>query len=263
MIDLESAKQELIRHVKEIELENPRAPRKLEHIMRVAKISRKLASSLGLTEEQIQLAELIGLLHDIGRFEQYRVLNKNTSSIVLDTEAKFNHGEAGVKILKKDNYIRKYAAQDTYDDLILTAVYEHNRYSLTEGLSKEKELFCKMIRDADKLDLMYEAIAIYWQEPEDIQEIEQGSLSEKMLVDFYQHKVTDNRNRISRTDQILRFASFVFDIHFPYSFKVLAENDYVSHMIERFDYKIKETKEEMEKVKAIANEEIKQRKDLE
>ena len=254
MIDIESAKQELIRHVKEIELENPRAPRKLEHIMRVVKISQELAVNLGLTEEQVQLAELIGLLHDIGRFEQYRVLDK---------DEKFNHGEAGVEILKKDNYIRKYVTQDTYDDLILTAVYEHNRYSLTEGLSKEKELFCKIIKDADKLDLMYEAIEIYWQEAQDIQEIEQGSLSEKMLADFYGHKLADNRNRISRTDQILRFASFVFDIHFPYSFKVLEQNNYVSRMIDRFDYVRKETKEEMKKVKEVANEEIKQRKDLE
>ncbi len=263
MINIESAKQELIRHVKEIELENPRAPKKLEHIMRVVKISQELAVNLGLTEEQIQLAELIGLLHDIGRFEQYRVLDKNTSCIVLDTTEKFNHGEAGVEILKKDNYIRKYVTQDTYDDLILTAVYEHNRYSLTEGLSKEKELFCKIIKDADKLDLMYEAIEVYWQEAEDIQEIEEGSLSEKMLADFYGHKLADNRNRISRTDQILRFASFVFDMHFPYSFKVLEQNNYVSRMIDRFDYVRKETKEEMKKVKEVANEEIKQRKDLE
>lgn len=263
MIDIESAKQELIRHVKEMELENPRAPRKLDHIIRVAKISKELASSLGLTEEQIKLAELIGLLHDIGRFEQYRVFDKKISSIVLDTQVKFNHGEAGVEILKKDNYIRKYVAQDTYDDLILTAVYEHNRYALTKGLSKEKELFCKIIKDADKLDLMYEAIEIYWQEKEDIQEIETGRLSEKMLTDFYQHQLADNRNRISRTDQILRFASFVFDIHFPYSFKILAKKDYVSRMIDRFDYARKETKEEMQKVKEVANEEIKQRKDLE
>ena len=84
-----------------------------------------------------------------------------------------------------------------------------------------------------------------------------------MLTDFYQHKLADNRNRISRTDQILRFASFVFDIHFPYSFKILAKKDYVSRMIDRFDYARKETKEEMQKVKEVANEEIKQRKDLE
>lgn len=255
MIDIEKAKQELMQHIKEIELENPRAPRKLAHIMRVAKISRELAKSLALTEEQVKLAELIGLLHDIGRFEQYRVLDKNTSSISLDTTTKFNHGEVGVEILKKDNYIRKYIQEDTYDNLILTAVYEHNRYELTEGLPKEKELFCKIIKDADKLDLMYEAIDIYWQEPKDIEEIENGKLSEKMLADFYQHKLSDNRNRISKTDQILRFASFVFDIHFPYSFKVLKEKDYVSRMIDRFDYKIPETKEEMRKVKIVANEE--------
>lgn len=257
MIDIEKAKQELIHHVKEIKVENPRAPKKLEHIIRVSKISRELATSLALTEEQINLAELIGLLHDIGRFEQYRILNKNISSISLDTTIQFNHGEAGVEILKKDNYIRKYTKENTHDDLILTAVYEHNRYELTKGLSKEKELFCKIIKDADKLDLMYEAIAIYWQRQEEIQEIESGKLSEKMLANFYQHKLADNRNRISKTDQILRFASFVFDLYFPYSFKVLEKNDYISRMIDRFNYQVSETKEEMKKVKKIANEEVK------
>ena len=59
MIDIESAKQELIRHVKEMELENPRAPRKLDHIIRVAKISKELASSLGLTEEQIKAFRIV------------------------------------------------------------------------------------------------------------------------------------------------------------------------------------------------------------
>ena len=255
MIEIEKAKQELIRYVKKIEreIENPRIPRKLEHIMRVAQISRELAINLRLTEEQIQLAELIGVLHDIGRFEQYRKFYKNTSSIILDTDNKFNHGEAGVAILEKDNYIRKYIQEDSYDDTILTAIYEHNRYEITPGMAKEKELFCQIITDADKLDIMYEAIDIYWQKSEDIQEIENGELSRKMLADFYQYKLADNRNRISKTDQILRFSSFVFDIHFPYTFQKIKENNYISHMIERFDYQLLETKKEMMKVKEIAN----------
>lgn len=256
MIDIEGAKQELIKYVQEQEIDNPRSPRKLEHIMRVAKICRNLAMELQLTEEQIQLAELIGVLHDIGRFEQYQIFDQNTSSIALDTTKKFNHGEAGVAILKKDNYIRKYVQEDKYDAIIYRAIYEHNRYELTAGLTEGEQLFCKIIKDADKLDLMYEAVAIYWQEPKDIQEIEGGKLSEKMLADFYQHKLADNRNRVSRTDQILWFASFIFDINFPYSFKVLKEKDYISQMIDRFDYQLSETKQEMEKVKQIANQRL-------
>ena len=67
-------------------------------------------------------------------------------------------------------------------------------------------------------------------------------------------KLADNRNRISETDQILRYASFIFDINFPYSFEILKKNDYISKMIDRFNYQIPETKEEMMKVKRIAKE---------
>lgn len=249
MIDIENAKKELINHVNELQIDNPRVQMKVGHIIRVAENCKKLATNLKLTEEQIQLAELIGLLHDIGRFEQYKILDENKKE-------KFDHGEAGVEVLKKDNYIRKYIEEDTYDDIIYAAVYEHNKYQLSEGLSQEKELFCKIIRDADKLDLIYEGAVIYWEEPERMKQVEEGRLSEKMLEDVYQKRLADGRNKISETDQILRFASYVFDINFSYSFKVLQENEYVSKMIDKFHYQIPETKDQMMRVKKIVNEYI-------
>lgn len=249
MIDIENAKKELVKHVNELQIDNPRVQMKVGHIIRVAENCKKLATNLKLTEEQIQLAELIGLLHDIGRFEQYKILDK-------DKKEKFDHGEAGVEVLKKDNYIRKYIKKDTYDDIIYTAVYEHNKYQLPEGLSQEKELFCKIIRDADKLDLIYEGALIYWEEPERMKQVEEGRLSKKMLEDVYQTRLADGRNKISETDQILRFASYVFDVNFSYSFEVLKENDYVSKMIDKFHYQIPETKDQMRKVKKIVNEYI-------
>lgn len=247
MIDIEKAKRELVNYVHKLEINNPRVEMKLGHIMRVAENCKKLAVDLRLTEEQIQLAELIGLLHDIGRFEQYKIVDKTK---------KFDHGEAGVEVLKKDNYIRKYIEENKYDEIIYTAIYEHNQYALTEGLAKEKELFSRIIKDADKIDILYESIYIYWQDAERIQKVEEGKLSEKMLEDFYQYKLADSRNKVSETDQILRYASFVFDISFPCSFKILKENDNVSKMIDRFHYQVPETKAEMMKVKKIAKEYI-------
>ncbi len=247
MIDIEKAKKELINYVEKQQINNSHSSNKLEHIMRVSNISRNLAKTLDFTEEQIKLAELIGLLHDIGRFEQYKIIDKTI---------KFNHGEAGVGILKKDNYIRKFIREEQYDDIILTAVYEHNRYELSQGLTKEQELFSKIIKDADKIDLLYEGAEIYWQKSEEIHEIEAGKLSKKMLENFYQYKLADSRNSISKTDQILRFASYVFDINFSYSFKVLKENNNAIKMINRFCYKDIETKQEMKKVKKIINQYI-------
>ena len=37
---------------------------------RVSKLSNMLASSLNLNDQDVYLATLIGLIHDIGRFEQ-------------------------------------------------------------------------------------------------------------------------------------------------------------------------------------------------
>lgn len=256
MIDIPNAKQELVNHVHKLKIENPRVEMKIEHIMRVAENCKKIATDLKLTGEEIQLAELIGLLHDIGRFEQYRIFNKHTSSITLDNNKKFDHGEAGVEVLKKDNYIRKYIEENIYDDIIYTAIYEHNKYELPKNLSKETDLFCKIIKDADKLDIFYEAICVYWQDSKKIQEVEEGKLSEKMLENFYDYKLADNRNRISEADQILRFTSFIFDMNFPYSFEVLKENDFINKMIDRFHYQVPETKIEMMKVKKMANEYI-------
>lgn len=255
MINIEKAKQELIHYADKCKIQDSKVSKKLAHMMRVAKLSKELATQLNLVEEQIQVAELIGLLHDIGRFEEYRIFNKKVNPIMPE-KTQFNHGEVGIHILKKENYIRNFVEEDTYDNILLTAVYEHNRYELSRGLTKEGELFSKIIKDADKIDLMYEAVAIYWQKPEDIQKIENGKVSRKMLEDFYQHKLADNRNSISKTDQILRFASFVFDLNFAYSFYILKENDNINKMIDRFNYQIPETKKEMRKVKEIANEEI-------
>ena len=81
-----------------------------------------------------------------------------------------------------------------------------------------------------------------------------------MLQDFVQYKLADNRNRISETDQILRFTSFIFDINFQYSFKILKENDNINKMIDRFNYRLPKTRESMEKVKKIANEYLMERK---
>lgn len=259
MIEIEKAKIELENHVKNLTIKDKKVQRKLDHIKRVAEISKKIARKLELNENEIQLAELIGLLHDIGRFEQYQKLDATTSIKKLDTTKKFDHGSIGVEVLKKNDYIRKYIEEATYDSIIYTAIYEHNKYELSKNLTKKEELFSKIIKDADKIDIIYEAIAIYWQEPEKINKIEEGILSEKMLEDFYLQKLSNHQNRKSEIDQILRFTSFIFDLNFKYSFQMLKESDNISNMINRFDYKNQKTKEEMEKIKKISNQYIEEK----
>ncbi len=249
MIDIEKAKKEITSFINKLKVENTRIQKKVEHMYRVSEISKNIATGLMLTDQQIQLAELIGLLHDIGRFKEYNMLDKSH----------FDHGEAGVEILKNNHYIRKYIKENQCDGIIFTAINQHNKYKLSEELSEEDKLFCKIIRDADKIDIIYEAIYIYWQTEQEIEEIEKGRLSEKMLEDFYHKRVADKRNKTSKTDEILRFSSFIFDINFKGSFEILKENDNVSKMIERFEYQRIETKRKMKKIKQFAEEYMKEK----
>ena len=94
---------------------------------------------------------------------------------------------------------------------------------------------------------------IYWQEEEQIKQIETGHLSPQMLEDFYSQKLSNNINRTSQTDQILRFCSFIYDLNFKCSFENLKETDNMNKMIDRFKYQIPETKQEMVRVKEIVN----------
>ena len=259
MINIEKAKKEFKKHVDQIEINNPRIQTKIDHTFRVAQNCKEIANKLELGEEETKLAELIGILHDIGRFEQYKIYDKKTNSITLDTSIKFDHGKAGAEILKKDNYIRNYIEDNKYDHIIIKAIDEHNKYKLSENLSEEEKLYCKIIKDADKLDIMYETLYIYWQDDKRIAEVEEGELSQEMLQDFYDEKLANNQNRKSETDQILRFSSFIYDINFKCSLEIIKEKDYISKMIDRFNYKIPKTKEEMMKVKEIANKYINKR----
>ena len=130
MIDIEKAKEQYRNHVEKVDTSDYRNQRKISHMYRVANVSKQIAQKMNLTEEQIKLAELIGLLHDIGRFEQYKVFDKSTASVTMDINKIFDHGQAGVDILKKNNYIRKFIQDDKYDELIYKAIFEHNKFQI-------------------------------------------------------------------------------------------------------------------------------------
>ena len=259
MINIEDGKKEFMEYINKVKVDNPREERKIHHSFRVMQNCKKIATELNLEEEQIKLAQLIGLLHDIGRFEQYKKFKKNIDTGTLDKNINFDHAQAGVEILKKDNYIRKYIKEDKYDNIIFKAIYEHNKYELSDNLNQDEQLFCKIVKDADKIDIIYEEIYIYWQEDEQIKKIEEGKISKKVLEGFYLGKLCNNKDCITEIDQIIKVLSFIYDINFKCSFKILNENNNLNKTIDRFNYKLPDTKFEMLKAKEIANEYIRQK----
>ena len=247
-IDLEKAREEFLKYTETFNLEDDNIKRKQQHSLRVMAISQKIATQIGLTQEEIDLATLIGLLHDIGRFEQYTEIGLG------DNIEGFDHGDYGAKILEKD--IRKYISYSEYDNVIIKAVKNHNKFKIEEGLTEQEMLFAKIIRDADKIDIIYESVYIFYKGKEE--QVNKSILSEKVYNQFIDQKtiMKEKNVRLKYVEDIACVMAFIYYINFKSSFEILKEKDYINKILDRYNFEDKETKEKMEGIRKIANEYI-------
>lgn len=73
---------------------------KINHTFRVMELCEMIGRSLNLSNENLDLAILCGLLHDIGRFEQWKQYGTFEDAKSID------HGNLGVEVLKENNLIK-------------------------------------------------------------------------------------------------------------------------------------------------------------
>ena len=71
-IDRKQASEAFEKYTARYNAQDEKVRLKIEHTWRVARLCETIARSLGLPEEETDLAWLTGLLHDVGRFEQLR-----------------------------------------------------------------------------------------------------------------------------------------------------------------------------------------------
>ena len=249
MIDLNNAKNEFEKYTSKFDLRNPKIERKVGHSFRVAEISNNIARSIKLTEEEIQIATLIGLLHDIGRFEQYTKYQTYRDADSID------HAKLGVEILENNQYLRSFIKETSYDSIIKKAIFNHNKYEIEKGLDDKTLIFCEIIRDSDKLDIFYEADEMYW---EDREFVEDG-ISEKVLKDYLQEKAILNQDKITKIDKVLGIISFIYDIYFVKSFDIIKQNDCINKIMNKFVIKNKTVKEQFDMLRKISNNYIENR----
>jgi len=230
MINIDIVKKQFLNYVSNYNPNNERIKLKIEHIQRVAKNCELVAQNLNLSKNEINLAIAIGYFHDLGRFEQVRIANTFS-----DKESKINHGEMSVKVLFENNLIRKMIPESDYDEIIKKAVLNHNRFKIEDGLTEKELLFSKIIRDADKLDIFYSIScpeysmeSIFWYDNWDIEKI-----SDIMMNDFEKNHYSNYSKITNNADVITIFYSYVYDLYFPISLKVIYENKYLDKFSER------------------------------
>jgi len=248
MIDIKKAEKEFEQYISKYDMSKAPISRKVFHTFRVEELCEKIAISLEMNEEDTNLAKLIGLLHDIARFEQHMRYG------TYDDTKSIDHGNLGVEILKQDNYIRKYIETNEYDEIILKAIKNHNKYVIESDLDEREKMFCKIIRDADKLDIMYQGTYESW--INDIQKIEGQTITQEVINDFNSQSTINRINVKELIDRIVVHIAFIYDLNFKESFKILKEKGYINKIFDRFNFEKAETKEKMKQIQKIANDYI-------
>ncbi len=200
------------KYVSDYDFNVPGIRYKYTHSYRVEKLMKRLATRLNLTEEEMKIAELIGLLHDIGRFEQIRKYGLSS-----DSKTHVDHADESCIYLFDSGHIRDYIDTNIYDEIIEDAIRNHNKYIIDANLKGDNLLFTKMIRDMDKVDI-YRVIAEEHESTFDKKEI-----TEKVLETFRSRKTVNSFDKKSTTDNTYAHLAFLYDINFKESIDILKE----------------------------------------
>ena len=254
MIDIENAKKEFDNYVSQFNPNLGRIKLKIDHIKRVAEMSRILAINLNLDEEQIRLAELIGLFHDIGRFKQVEMYN------TFSDKDSINHAEFSIKVLYEDNLIEKFNVEEKYNNIIKTAVLNHNKAKISDELTEEELLYAKIIRDADKLDIFYtigeyDFESIFWYKDFNDEEI-----NEKIIEQIKNKHIINYADIKNNADIIIVFYAYIYDLNFKFSLNYIKENKYLDKFTNRVyaHFKSKKIQKQVKEILQLSNDFLEQ-----
>ena len=116
-----------------------------------------------------------------------------------------------------------------------------------------------MIRDADKLDILYEGCDIFWKN--DIEAINESILSKEILEQIKkQETVLRKKGRsFQKIDSVVELMALVYDLNYKESFAILKEADYINQITNRFELQDKQSKEDFEWVRREINQYIQEK----
>lgn len=187
------------------------------HSIRVSMLMIDLALRLNLSDEDVRLAFHIGLFHDLGRFREV-VRSREFNNLTFD------HGAYSNKILFNDGLINEFDIKSNDYLTIKKAVFFHNKKDIPVSLNEREELFSKMIRDIDKLDIinvvLTKGVLLFTKKHNSV-----------VLANYFNNEKIDLKNLKSSTDRVILYLSFLKDLYFEESKEMAIERGDLNKMI--------------------------------
>lgn len=210
---------------------------KLKHTERVVNEIDDLTRALGLETEERWIASAIARLHDLGRFPQVRWYSSMNDRL---TE---NHADLGLRVIAELKALEHLDPDDR--KLIETAIRNHNRLAIEEGLDSRTLMFCRLIRDADKIDIWRVVLEADSSGSEsELNTVFLGlpdlpTWTPEVLADVQEGRMARLEDIRTRNDFRLLALAWVYDLHFNASYRAV----YARKFIEGFAAKLPDAPE--------------------
>ncbi len=210
------------------------------HTYRVYRNITYISKSLNLKEEEINLAKAIALFHDIGRFEQLKQYKT-----FLDRKSE-SHSEIALRVFNKEGILNRMNEKER--KILISAIKFHNVKEIPKNLNEKNLFFCRLIRDADKIDI-FKVWIDYFKRKDNFDPSYGMDLSVSneysvhIISDILVNKISPLENVKTYNDIKLLLLTWIYDVHFDASLNLILKRKYMQEI-----FKILPKNKEMKKI---------------
>ena len=202
---------------------------KESHTKRVCREALAIGRAMKLTAEQLRLIEVIVLLHDAGRFEQY------TRHRTFSDAQSENHAKLTLAILRARHVLDRFDPHTR--SIIRRAIAYHNLPKIPPGVKDRNVLlFSRLMRDADKLDIWRVVIHYYYAEADQKNHAiaiglpDTPGISPEVLSDVCAERIVLSKHLRNLNDFKLLQMGWVFDVNFVPTLKAVQRRRYLERI---------------------------------
>ena len=228
-IDRKHVEKTFAEYVSHYDAQDEKVKLKIDHTYRVAELCDLIAKSVKLTSEEIDLAWLCGMLHDIGRFEQI----KNYGTFI-DADS-VDHALYGAKILFDEGLIYTYLDNPSAELCVFLkkVISCHSAYRVPEEYDIRVRMFADILRDADKIDILKVNVEVPLEEIYNVttEELMNTEVTREVIESFSEEKAILRTLKKTPVDHVVGHISLVYELVYPISVQIVKKQGYLDKLM--------------------------------
>lgn len=240
---INKAKEIFLTYASNYDRSNGKIELKIVHTMAVADVMQQLTERCAFPKRICDLAGVCAVFHDIGRFEQVKQYDTFLDHLSRD------HADLGCEVLVKEHFLEFLTEREQQQ--VLTAIRNHNKFRIEDGLDEETLLLCKLIRDADKCDIfrVFACEEMVDTMGETYEQVAQERVTPEVYDTIFRHETVLKTIRKTGLDIWVGFLAFFFDLYFDESIAILQKQKYYMQPFERITFALPETRAQIREIR--------------